>query len=116
MLKLSERPMAGKTGSTSLPFRDITDGTKDQWLVGYTPDIVGAVWLGYDITDENHYLKGSSGYTVAPIFKSIMEEPAPYIENTDFDTQSINQRLEEEQKKKEQNQSKNNLINLMRKC
>ena len=99
--KLSDRPMAGKTGSTSLAIQGITDGTKDQWLVGYTPDIVGAVWLGYDITDENHYLKGSSGSTVAPILKSIMEGATPYIENTSFDTTSINQRLEE-QKQKEQ--------------
>ena len=47
--------LAGKTGSTQLPYPDI-DGTKDQWFVGYTPDLVGAVWLGYDKRDRLHYL------------------------------------------------------------
>src|SRR5581483_8049955 len=34
------RPAAGKTGTTS-DFRDA-------WFVGYTPDLVAAVWLGND--------------------------------------------------------------------
>jgi 1A family penicillin-binding protein len=33
-------PVAGKTGTTS-------DGA-DTWFVGYTPDLVAAVWFGYD--------------------------------------------------------------------
>jgi penicillin-binding protein 1A len=33
------RPMADKTGTT--------DGHRDAWLVGYTPDLVTAVWVGY---------------------------------------------------------------------
>ncbi|MFN2613975.1 MAG: transglycosylase domain-containing protein [Actinomycetota bacterium] len=33
------RPMAAKTGTT--------DGRKDVWLVGYTPDLATAVWVGY---------------------------------------------------------------------
>ena len=35
------RPMADKTGTT--------DGHRDAWLVGYTPDLVTAVWVGYRI-------------------------------------------------------------------
>lgn len=34
------RPVAGKTGTT--------DDYKDAWFVGFTPDIVAGVWLGYD--------------------------------------------------------------------
>ncbi len=34
------RPTAGKTGTT--------DDGKDIWFCGYTPDLVGVVWLGYD--------------------------------------------------------------------
>ena len=34
------RPAAGKTGTT--------DDNKDAWFVGYTPDIVTAVWIGDD--------------------------------------------------------------------
>jgi penicillin-binding protein 1B len=33
-------PASGKTGTTN--------GNKDSWFVGYTPDIVCAVWVGYD--------------------------------------------------------------------
>ncbi len=33
-------PASGKTGTT--------DGNRDSWFVGFTPDIVCAVWVGYD--------------------------------------------------------------------
>jgi 1A family penicillin-binding protein len=38
--KLPDRPVAGKTGTT--------DSAKDLWFVGYTPDMVTAVWGGND--------------------------------------------------------------------
>lgn len=84
--------LAGKTGSTQLPYKDI-NGTKDQWFVGYTPNLVGAVWLGYDKTDRNHYLSKSSSQTVVPLFKAIMEQTLPYIEQKEFSTQSVNDKL-----------------------
>lgn len=34
------RPAAGKTGTT--------DGARDAWFVGYTPDLVAGVWVGFD--------------------------------------------------------------------
>lgn len=83
--------IAGKTGSTQLPYADI-NGTKDQWFVGYTPNIVGAVWLGYDKTDRKHYLSGSSSKDVVPLFRAIMEEAVPHIEQEEFSVQSINER------------------------
>lgn len=58
------RPAAGKTGTTSLPdtpeYRGLK-GEKDAWFVGYTPELVGAVWMGYDKTDPKHYLKSVAG-------------------------------------------------------
>ena len=33
------RPVAGKTGTTDL--------RKDAWFVGYTPELVAAVWVGF---------------------------------------------------------------------
>lgn len=84
--------LAGKTGSTQLPYADI-DGTKDQWFVGYTPNIVGAVWLGYDKTDREHYLSSSSSRDVVPLFRAIMEETVPHIEQEKFKVQSVNDRL-----------------------
>jgi len=34
------RPVAGKTGTTN--------DYKDAWFVGYTPDLVASVWVGFD--------------------------------------------------------------------
>jgi penicillin-binding protein 2A len=66
------RELAGKTGSTQVPIAGV-NGTKDIWFVGYTPQLVGSVWLGYDKTDENHYLQISSAQA-ALIFKEVMTE------------------------------------------
>jgi len=93
--------LAGKTGSTQLPYNDI-NGTKDQWFVGYTPNIVGAVWLGYDQTDREHYLSSSSSETVVPIFKTIMESVKPYIASEEFNTESVRTQQSEESDFKQQ--------------
>lgn len=89
-------PIAGKTGSTQLSFSG-NNGTKDQWFVGYTPDLVGAIWLGYDQTDQDHYLTGSSSETVVPIFKKMMEAAIPYTNQTAFTVKSVNARMQGEQ-------------------
>ena len=49
------------------------EGAKDNWFVGYTPQLVGAVWLGYDHTDENHYLTTTSK-AAAAVFQQLMSE------------------------------------------
>ncbi|MCM3585992.1 PBP1A family penicillin-binding protein [Mesobacillus maritimus] len=92
--KIADLQIAGKTGSTQLPYKDIS-GTKDQWFVGYTPNLVGAVWIGYDQTDRNHYLPNSSSRTVVPIFREIMVKASPHIEKVDFPVDSINDRLQD---------------------
>ncbi|MFC4322188.1 transglycosylase domain-containing protein [Litchfieldia salsa] len=84
--------IAGKTGSTQVPFPEI-NGTKDQWFVGYTPTLVGAVWLGYDHTDREHYLKGSSSETVVPLFRDIFEKATQYVDSREFEVVSVNSRL-----------------------
>jgi penicillin-binding protein 2A len=84
--------IAGKTGTTQLPYTDI-NGTKDQWMVGYTPNLVGAIWIGYDQTDRQHYLPGSSTTVVVPIFKEMMKESLKYIPHEQFDVVSINDQL-----------------------
>ncbi len=72
LARIPGRTLAGKTGSTQVPLNGV-NGVKDQWMVGYTPELVGAVWLGYDHTDERHYLRTASSQTVAVIFREIME-------------------------------------------
>jgi penicillin-binding protein 2A len=84
--------IAGKTGSTQLPFTDI-NGTKDQWMVGYTPNLVAAIWIGYDQTDRQHYLPSSGSGNVVPIFKEIMRASIPHRQNEQFDVISINDQL-----------------------
>ena len=92
--------LAGKTGSTQLPYEDI-NGTKDQWFVGYTPNLVGAVWLGYDKTDRQHYLSSSSSETVVPIFREILETVKPYIEQEEFIVKSVQSKKRAEEEKKQ---------------
>ncbi|MGI6588888.1 MAG: PBP1A family penicillin-binding protein [Peptococcia bacterium] len=60
--KLPDRPVAGKTGTTSF--------NVDAWFVGYTPDLVASVWLGYDKKEKmNGVFGGNYG---APIWKKVM--------------------------------------------
>ena len=48
--QLGDRPVAGKTGTTS--------EARDAWFVGFTADYVTGVWMGYD---NNTPLKGVTG-------------------------------------------------------
>jgi penicillin-binding protein 2A len=90
--RIPDVQIAGKTGSTQLPFNDL-NGTKDQWMVGYTPNLVAAIWIGYDQTDRQHYLPSSGSGNVVPIFKEIMKSSIPHIQNETFDVVSINDQL-----------------------
>ncbi|MFD0590495.1 transglycosylase domain-containing protein [Paenibacillus sp. GCM10027627] len=56
-----KRPVAGKTGTTST----------DAWLVGYTPELAAAVWVGYD---KNRMLTVAEARRAAPIFAAFVEE------------------------------------------
>jgi penicillin-binding protein 1A len=66
-------PMAGKTGTT--------DDATDVWYVGFTPEIVTAVWIGFD--SNKPIGEGAYGGTLAaPIWGEMMrgiyaKRPAP---------------------------------------
>lgn len=90
--QLSGVTIAGKTGSTQLPYNDI-NGTKDQWFVGYTANLVGAVWIGYDRTDREHYLTSRTSNTVVPIFKAMMEQAVQHVEKDELPVVSVNAKL-----------------------
>ncbi|MEH7381527.1 PBP1A family penicillin-binding protein [Bacillus sp. JJ1533] len=85
--KIEGREVAGKTGSTQLPF-DGVEGVKDIWMVGYTPELVGAVWLGYDKTDKNHYLTNSSA-TAAAIFREMIQQSLRNVPPSSFNLQAF---------------------------
>ncbi|MBL8566200.1 MAG: penicillin-binding protein 1A [Hyphomicrobiaceae bacterium] len=63
-LKSLGMPIAGKTGTTN--------DEKDAWFVGYTPDLVVGVFVGYD--NPRPMGKGQTGGAVAvPIFAEFMK-------------------------------------------
>ncbi|RLL45025.1 PBP1A family penicillin-binding protein [Oceanobacillus piezotolerans] len=66
-----DKALAGKTGSTQHPHVD--GGVKDAWFVGYTPEYVTALWMGYDHSDMEHYLTDGSAYPTA-LTKAILSE------------------------------------------
>lgn len=101
--KVTGWDIAGKTGTTELPFANEA-GTKDHWFVGYSPEMVGAVWMGYDQTDENHFLTESSSSTVTKIFSEIFSRSTSVFTEKEFDLSSLEKtyrdaRKEEEEKK-----------------
>lgn len=59
------RPAAGKTGTTS--------DWRDAWFVGYTPQLVTVVWMGYDQDKTMHPGTTGGGYP-ARIWKEVMTE------------------------------------------
>ena len=75
--------VAGKTGSTEVP-NSYGFGTKDQWIVGYTPDIVLATWVGFDRTNREHYMQGVSETGITRLYKAEMEGILPYTAKTQF--------------------------------
>lgn len=75
--------MAGKTGTTETDFNPDLSG--DQWVIGYTPDVVISQWLGFPKTDETHYLTGTSAETASVIFQNVANSVLPYTEGTSFD-------------------------------
>ena len=76
--------MAGKTGTTETSFTKDLSG--DQWVFGYTPDVVISQWLGFPTTDENHYLTDSSAGTASEIFRNVANSVLPYTDGTQFDS------------------------------
>lgn len=58
-----ERPVAGKTGTTN--------DEKDVWFVGFTPDLVVGVFLGFD-TPKPMGRGSTGGGLAAPVFKEFM--------------------------------------------
>lgn len=73
--------IAGKTGTTE---RSRGDGVSDQWIVGYTPDLVITSWAGYDNTDENHYLTNYASTGIGQVLKREFETMLPYTQGTQF--------------------------------
>ncbi|MEH7505943.1 PBP1A family penicillin-binding protein [Neobacillus drentensis] len=94
------RETAGKTGSTQVPIKGI-NGVKDQWFVGYTPQLVGAIWVGYDKTDANHYITPTSNKGSAVVFREVMSEALKNAPNESFNVTHIAALIEQKRQEEE---------------
>lgn len=83
------RAAAGKTGTT--------DDNKDAWFVGYTPDIVTAVWMGDDT--GSHTLGEVYGGTIpAQIWHDYMVEATSDAKSNEFSIPAGMERIVEQPK------------------
>jgi penicillin-binding protein 1A len=67
-------PAAGKTGTT--------DDYTDAWFIGYTPELVTGVWIGYDLLQRILEHNAGGGRIAAPAWTAFMRDvydrrPAP---------------------------------------
>ncbi|KFI35671.1 penicillin-binding protein [Peptococcaceae bacterium SCADC1_2_3] len=69
------RPAAGKTGTSDLG--------KDLWFCGYTPELVGVVWIGYDKSKKAMPYEFGGRYP-ALIWRQIMREALQNSPARDF--------------------------------
>jgi penicillin-binding protein 1A len=69
------RPIAGKTGTTN--------DEKDAWFIGFTPNMVAGLYIGYD--KPQPLGKGvTGGVLAAPIFKEFMKQALEGTPTVDF--------------------------------
>jgi penicillin-binding protein 1A len=71
------RPVAGKTGTTN--------DMKDAWFVGYVPQLVAGVWVGYD-QERSLGAGGSGGQAAAPIWTEFMQRALAGVPVKSFPT------------------------------
>jgi penicillin-binding protein 1A len=60
-----DRPVAGKTGTTN--------DYRDAWFVGFTPDMITGVWVGYD-SGKSLGHGDTGGHVAAPVWAAYMRE------------------------------------------
>lgn len=84
-VKALKRPIAGKTGTTN--------DHMDLWFIGYTPQWVAGVWVGFD-QKKNIGNRETGGSTAVPIWIDFM---GPFLEARDrVEYQKLEAELQEE--------------------
>jgi len=66
-------PVAGKTGTTN--------DFKDAWFVGYTPDIIALIWVGFDNGDS---IQATGAAAALPIWADLMNAIPQYRSDMEF--------------------------------
>lgn len=84
--------IAGKTGTTQT---ESGVGATDQWIVGYTPDIVLTSWAGYD--RNNYQLNSYSSQGIGMVLKAQMENILPHTDKSTFLVEEAGEGYQEEQ-------------------
>ena len=110
--KLSNMPVAGKTGTTT--------GNRDRWFCGYTPYYTCAVWTGFDTPEYMSF----SGNPATQIWQRVMESIHQDLERKEFnisygggatgifgsqeelEEQSLSEEEREEKKRQEEEEEK----------
>lgn len=69
------RHVAGKTGTTN--------ETKDAWFVGFSPDLVAGVYIGFDEPESLGRIE-TGAHAALPIFYDFMQEALKDTPNTNF--------------------------------
>jgi penicillin-binding protein 1A len=69
------RPVAGKTGTTN--------DSKDAWFIGFVPQLVTGVWVGYD-QERSLGSGGTGGVASAPIWAEFMQKATATLPVEDF--------------------------------
>ncbi|XBD02206.1 transglycosylase domain-containing protein [Pseudalkalibacillus hwajinpoensis] len=69
---LLSRPAAAKTGSTST----------DSWMIGFTPQLTAAVWIGYDKGEKLNFR--NDGFYAKKIWANFIEEALEGEESKEF--------------------------------
>lgn len=72
---LEKAIVAGKTGTTN--------DHRDAWFIGYTPQVITGVWIGY-LKDKPLAPGETGGKAAAPIWKEFMEQVTKDYPKTDF--------------------------------
>lgn len=110
--KIDGWEVAGKTGTAQLPdteaFEDV-DGVHDAWFVGYTPELVASVWIGYDNPGGDNVLDTFGGNHPAMVFQSIMEDSLEGISESAFDIpDGYEERIETEDDENDEDDNSDN--------
>lgn len=70
-----QQPIAGKTGTT--------DNSRDAWFIGYTPDILALVWIGFD---DGASIQGTGASAALPIWADLMKNIPQHLSGNWFRT------------------------------
>jgi penicillin-binding protein 2A len=103
--KISGREVAGKTGTTEM---EGTSGNRDAWFAGYTSEYVMVTWMGFDKSDQQHYLRQGSELP-ASLFSKVMSKGLAGVKSKSFDT-NVQEKPADKDKDKDKEKEKNAIV------